>query len=66
MCWRLLKSSGGGWLIIGKPRTYNPFMSGISINSSCHEVQPMEKKKNLKISSNHILKRIIQFIRIDY
>lgn len=34
MCWRLLKSSGGEWLIIGKPRTYDPFMPGISINSS--------------------------------
>lgn len=34
MCWRLLKSSGGEWLIIGKLRTYNPFMPGISINSS--------------------------------
>lgn len=34
MCWRLLKSSGGERLIVGKPRTYNPFMPGVPINSS--------------------------------
>jgi hypothetical protein len=33
MCWGLLKSSAGKQLIVGKPRTYNPFMPGVLSNS---------------------------------